>query len=103
MEGRYLTENYSFRISYYSYEIQPFYGSGNGDSPRRWGVRLRTERGLVTISQVGWREGVKEEIPNLLPYHAKALPKTIFIFLFKPVITEANRSALQRLMDDFSS
>lgn len=24
------------------------------------------------ISQVRWREGVKEEIPNLLAYHAKA-------------------------------
>ena len=24
------------------------------------------------ISQVRWREGVKEEIPNLLTYHAKA-------------------------------
>lgn len=46
------------------------------------GVRLREKRGLVTISQVGWREGVKEEIPNLLPYHAKALPKINLCFSF---------------------
>jgi hypothetical protein len=44
------------------------------------GVRRREKRGLVTISQVGWREGVKEEIPNLLPYHAKALPKINLYF-----------------------
>ena len=31
------------------------------------------------ISQVRWREGVKEEIPNLIVYHAKAQLSLIYI------------------------
>ncbi len=44
------------------------------------GAGTLKERGLVTISQVRWREGVKEEIPNLLPYHAKAQSKINLLF-----------------------
>lgn len=58
---------------YYSDEIQPFCGSGNGDLPGFSVLGFnRNKRGLVTVSQVRWREGVKEEIPNLLTYYAKA-------------------------------
>ena len=41
-----------------------------------WGIQeaggREQNRASPRVPQAGWREGVKEEIPNLLIYHVKA-------------------------------
>ena len=98
MEGRYLTKNYSFRISYYSDEIQPFYGSGNVQ--RSWGgwTKEKNRASSRYHRSDGEREW-KKRYPTCFHTMPRPSLKLIFIFLFKPLITEANRSALQRLQE----
>ncbi len=59
--------------SCYRYQIQPFYRSTNSALQEESKSRGKIKgQGLATVPQAGWREGVKEEIPNLLIYHVKA-------------------------------